>query len=155
MLGLAMLARIHTLPHLNKVDMEGLFVHREEAENTTLHLLRFYANDYVIYRSITGNKKDYVTKVIRKFSMTGHQVNGEPEFTFCGAYQEYGERLSFKVENELANASDTWAQKDVLSFKGVVKEDQELRLTRTSKRTQQQVEMVFSRTTDEALLNSL
>ena len=54
--------------------------------------------------------------------MTGHTVNGEPEYTFCGAFEDFGnDIISFKVENEIPDPSNTWAEKDLLSFRGKVK----------------------------------
>ncbi|ASS49500.1 MAG: hypothetical protein A3D31_02715 [Candidatus Fluviicola riflensis] len=135
--------------------MNGLFYHKEIAEYTTLSLLRFYENGYVIFKKITGDK-EYFAKELKKFSMTGHVVNGEPEYTFCGAFEDFGSgTISFKVENEILDPSNTWSQKDVLSFKGTINDETTLLLKQTSKRTGFEIENNYLKTTDEDLLNEL
>lgn len=138
--------------------MDGLFYHNEMKEGSTsatLSLLRFYANGYVIFKKITGDK-EYFTKELKKFSMTGHAVNGEPEYTFCGAFGDFGnDTISFKVENEIPNPANTWAEKDLLSFKGKVISETELILKSVSKRTKFEVELTYLKTTDQDLLKEL
>lgn len=138
--------------------MEGLFYHneiRDGSTSTTLSLLRFYENGYVIFQKITGDK-EYFAKQLKKFSMTGHAVNGEPEYTFCGAFEDFGNgTISFKVENEILDPSNTWAEKDLLSFSGKVISETELALKSVSKRTKFEVELTYVKTTDQDLLNQL
>ncbi len=138
--------------------MDGLFYHNEMKDgstSTTLSLLRFYENGYVIFQKITGDK-EYFAKKLKRFSMTGHAVNGEPEYTFCGAFEDFGnETISFKVENEILDSSNTWAEKDLLSFKGKVISETELILRSVSKRTKFEVELTYLKTTDQDLLNEL
>lgn len=135
--------------------MKGLFYHIDLADNCTLSLLRFYENGYVIYKKITGNKKDYFAKELKTFSMNGHMVNGAPEFTFCGAF-DYGENtISFKIENEIPDSSDTWVQKDVLSFKGKIISEDELFLKSVSKRTKFETENTYLKITEQELLDKL
>lgn len=135
--------------------MTGLFYHKDIAEHTTFSLLRFYENGYVIFKKITGTDKKYLAKELKTFSMNGHIVNGEVEYTFCGAFETFENRISFKVENEIRNPSDSWAQKDVLSFKGTMNSETELILKQTSKRTTFETENKYLKTTDEELLNEL
>lgn len=135
--------------------MNGLFYHKEVAENTTFSVLRFYENGYVIFKKITGDEKAYVTKELKAFSMNGHVVNGAPEYTFCGAFDVYGESISFKVENEVSDPSNSWVEKDVLSFKGSVISETELLLKHISKRRQFEIENTYLKTTDQDLLNEL
>jgi hypothetical protein len=49
------------------------------------------------------------------------------------------------------DSSDTWAEKDVLSFRGKFNENGELVLKKISKRTKFEVDLKFLATTDEAL----
>lgn len=138
--------------------MNGLFYHNEikvGSTSKTLSLLRFYENGYVIFKKITGDKV-YFAKELKRFSMTGHVVNGEPEYTFCGAFEDYGNgTISFKVENEVSDPSNTWAAKDLLSFKGKVISETELILSCVSKLTKFEVENRYLKTTDQDLLNEL
>lgn len=138
--------------------MTGLFYHNEMKEgstSTTLSLLRFYENGYVIFKKITGDKA-YFAKELKTFSMTGHEVNGEPEYTFCGAFEYFGNgTISFKVENQVSDPSNTWVEKDLLTFKGSVINETELILKQVSKRTNFEVENKYLKTTDQDLLNEL
>lgn len=135
--------------------MNGLFYCKESSENTTFYLLRFYENGYVLFKKVTTDKKDYLEKQLKTFSMNGHIVNGEPEFTFCGAYQEYNDKITFKVENEITNPSDTWVQKDVLSFSGTINSETELTLKQISKRTNYELTNNYLKTNEQELLNGL
>ncbi|MES2588422.1 MAG: hypothetical protein V4622_05525 [Bacteroidota bacterium] len=138
--------------------MNGLFYHNEikvDSTSTTLSLLRFYENGYVIFKKITGDK-EYFAKQLKTFSMTGHVVNGEPEYTFCGAFEDFeNDTISFKVENEIHDPSNTWAVKDLLSFKGKVVSETELLLKSVSKATKFELENKYLKTTDQDLLNEL
>lgn len=135
--------------------MQGLYYAIEQGEYMRIHLLRFYnESQYVIFKSVTGNKADYFKKELLNFKMEGHLVKGEPEFTFCGAFNEYGDAVSFKVENEIRDPSDSWAQKDVISFKGSINEN-ELELKQISKRTGLETARVYEATTDEELMRKL
>lgn len=138
--------------------MNGLFYHKEikaGSTSSTLSLLRFYENGYVIFRKITGDK-EYFAKVLKSFTMTGHVVNGEAEYTFCGAFEDFGTgNISFKVENEMRDSSNTWAQKDILSFKGKVISETELILKHVSKLTKFEVENNYLKTTDQDLLKEI
>ncbi len=138
--------------------MNGLFYHNEikaDSTSTTLSLLRFYENGYVIFKKITGDK-EYFAKELKKFSMTGHVVNGEPEYIFCGAFEDFGnDTISFKVENEIRDPSNSWAVKDLLSFKGKIISETELLLKSVSKATKFEVENKYLKTTDQDLLNEL
>jgi len=135
--------------------MTGLFYHHEikaDSAPATLRLLRFYENGYVIFKKITGDKA-YFAKELRRFSMTGHVVNGEPEYTFCGSFEVYGNSISFKIENEIHDPSNTWAVKDILSFKGTVINESALMLKSISKHTKFEDENKYLKTTDQDLLN--
>ncbi len=138
--------------------MNGLFYHNEikaDSASTTLSLLRFYENGYVIFIKITGDK-EYFAKELKRFSMTGHVVNGEPEYTFCGACQDFGTgAISFKVENEIRDPSNTWAEKDILSFKGKAINETELILNCVSKLRKTEVQHKYLKTTDQDLLNQI
>lgn len=138
--------------------MNGLFYHNEikaGSTSTTLSLLRFYENGYVIFRKITGDK-EYFARVLKSFTMTGYVVNGEPEYTFCGACQDFGTgTISFKVENEIRDIGNTWVEKDILSFKGKVISETELILKYVSKLTKFEVENNYLKTTDQDLLNEI
>jgi hypothetical protein len=132
--------------------MIGLFYHAHETDQNAISLLRFYENGYVIYKKINGNTKEYISRQLRLFSMDGHVVKGEPEFTFCGAYEFSSSSKSFKIENEITNPSDSWVQKDVLSFKGSIINENELLLKSVSKRTKFETENTYKKITDQALL---
>jgi hypothetical protein len=136
--------------------MEGLFYCKTNDEKyTTVHLLKFYENSgYVIAKSVTGDNFHYFAKELKIFSMDGHIVKGEPEFTFCGAYNQTGDALSFKVENEISDSSDTWAQKDILSFKGSLN-GPELHLTQISKRTKLEIQRIYFKGTEEEILKNI
>ena len=86
--------------------------------------------------------------------MVGFDVKGEPEFTFCGSFEDYGDIISCKVENQMMDSTDTWAEKDVLSFRGKFNVKGELELKKISKRTKFEVDLKFSPTTDEALMSA-
>ncbi len=133
--------------------MNGLFYQKEVAEYTTYHLLRFYENGYVIYKKVTGSDKAYLSRELKSFAMVGHDVKGEPEFTFCGSFEDYGDVISCKVENQIMDSSDTWAEKDVLSFRGKFNENGELELKKISKRTKFEVDIKFLPTIDEVLMS--
>ena len=134
--------------------MQRLYYASERGEHTTIHLLRFYdESQYVIAKSVTGDDPKYLKKELLNFKMDGHEVKGEPEYTFCGAFDDYGDTLSFKVENQVADPSNTWVEKDLLSFKGKYVEES-LHLKIVSKRTQRETERVYLPTTEEELLNT-
>ncbi|HRG58013.1 MAG TPA: hypothetical protein PK323_03595 [Bacteroidia bacterium] len=135
--------------------MKGLYYNIEVAENTTISLLRFYENGYVIYKKIVGNKKDYIARELKMFSMNGHIVNGEREYTYCGAFEYNDNKISFKIENEIINSSNSWVQKDVLSFKGSIINDHELLLKSVSKRTKLETENSYLKITEQELLDKL
>lgn len=136
--------------------MEGLYYAIEHGENTTLHLLRFYNDSqYVISKSIIGNDLKYFKRELLNFKMEGHVVKGEPEFTFCGAFSESGDAISFKVENELRDTSETWVHKDVLSFKGLITIENSLQLVQISKRTNIEIKRVYKQTSEEELLGKI
>jgi len=116
--------------------MEGLFYCYTAESYPTFHLLRFYENGYALAKSIQGERIADVAKELKRFALDGHRLIGEPESIYWGAYSENGERLSFKIENELPNPSDTWAQYDLLTFKGTIVSAEELQLEIHSKRTQ-------------------
>lgn len=135
--------------------IQGLYSATEQGEYTTYHLLRFYAeSQYVIFRSV-GDNPDHFRKELLNFKMEGHQVKGKPELTFCGAFQDYGDTVSFKVENEILDPSDSWTQKDVISFKGSVTNEIELELKQTSKRTGLEISRIYLKTTDEEILEKV
>lgn len=134
--------------------MNGLFYNKVVAEYTTLNLLRFYDNGYVIFKTVAGDKA-YITKELKLFSMNGHIVNGEPEYTFCGAFEVFSNIIKFKIENEINGTSNGWAQKDVLSFKGTMTSETELDLKQISKRTKFEIVRKYLKTTDQDLLNEL
>lgn len=134
--------------------MERLYYAIERGERIAIHLLRFYdESQYVIAKSVTVDEPKYLKKELLNFKMDGHEVKGEPEYTFCGAFDDYGDKLSFKVENQVADPSNTWVEKDVLSFKGKYV-DESLHLKLVSKRTQWETERVYLPTTEEELLNN-
>jgi hypothetical protein len=136
--------------------MQGLYYAIEQSEYMTLHLLRFYnESSYVIFKSIKGDKADYFRKELSRFKMEGHVVKGEPEFTFCGAFDESGDKLWFKVENEITNPSDSWVQKDVISFTGSILNENELELKQVSKRSGLETSRVYLGINDEQLLEKL
>lgn len=136
--------------------MEGLYCNIERGEYTKLHLLRFYEqSQYVIYKSVTGSDPVYFKRELQNFKMDGFQVKGEPEYTFCGACQDYGDSISFKVENELTDSSETWVHKDVLSFKGSRNADGSLQFKQVSKGTSHETERSYNQMTEQEILNQL
>lgn len=136
--------------------MQGLFYCKtSDGKYITFHLLRFYENGYVIAKSVTGDSLPYFTKELKSFRMDGHEVKGEPEFTYCGAWNSSGNQLSFKIENEIRDSSDTWAQKDILSFRGTISNENELVLKQVSKRTKMETERIYLKSTDEELLGTV
>jgi len=136
--------------------MQNLYYAMEKNEYITLHLLRFYdASHYVIFKSVTGDKAGYFKKEISNFKMDGHRIKGEPEFTFCGAFFKSGDTISFKVENEILNSSESWAHKDVISFKGHIAHGNGLELKQVSKRTGFEISRTYLKITDEELVEKL
>jgi hypothetical protein len=125
--------------------MEGLFYCFASESYPTFHLLRFYENGYVLAKSIQGESIGDVAKELKRFALSGHRLIGEPELVYWGAYAENGDRLSFKIENELTDPSDTWSQYDLLTFKGTIVSPDELQLDMHSKRTQQTTERNYQR----------
>jgi hypothetical protein len=115
--------------------MEGLFYCFESAAGyPVFQLLRFYPeSEYVIATSIHGERIDDVSKVLKRFAMDGHKIVGDPALIYCGAFSDSGDRLQFKIENELADPSDTWSEYDLLTFKGTVVSENELQLEVSSK----------------------
>lgn len=135
--------------------MPRLYYAIERGERINVHLLRFYdESQYVIAKSVTGDDPKYLKKELLNFKMDGHEVKGEPEYTFCGAFDDYGDTLSFKVENQVADPSNTWVAHDVLSFKGKY-HDENLHFRIVSKRTHLETERVYQPTTEEELLKSI
>lgn len=140
---------------IKQKNMNGLFYCNEVADSTTLHLLRFYDNGYVIYKKVTGNSKDYLKKELKFFAMNGHTIVGQPEFTFCGAYDENGTTIKFKVENEIPDPSNSWAEKDILTFKGTFDNENTLLIKQSSKRRLTEIEKIYIKTNDTDLLNQM
>lgn len=137
--------------------MEKLFCcSSTDGKYITLQLLKFYAESgYVMYKSITGDLPQYFSKELKNFRMEGHLLKDLPEFTFLGAYSESGDKMIFKVENEITDTSDSYAQKDVLTFKGTMISENEIHLTKTSKRTNFSSDGVYLKMTDAEVLNLL
>ena len=136
--------------------MEGLFYAIEREEYTKIHLLRFYENsEYVIAKTVTGNDQNYIKKELKNFRMEGFDVIGEPEYTFCGAFMDSGSSISFKVENQLADSSESWVYKDVLTFKGSILDENTLQLKQISKRTGFEVERTYKRASEEEILSEI
>lgn len=135
--------------------MEGLYYSKEEGENTKFHLLRFYENEYVIYKCVVGDAPAYISKELRSFVMEGMMVKAQPEYTFCGAYQTDGTSLKFTVENEIMDPSDSWVQKDRLKFNGKVIHESELELTFLSERTKTETTRSYLKTSEEQLIKEL
>lgn len=136
--------------------MEGLFYAIEREEYTKIHLLRFYENsEYVIAKTVTGNDQNYIKKELKNFRMEGFDVIGEPEYTFCGAFMDSGSSISFKVENQLADSSESWVYKDVLTFKGSILDENTLLLKQISKRTSFEVERTYKRASEEEILSEI
>lgn len=133
--------------------MTGLYYHKVVGDYTTLSLLRFYENGYVIYTKETG-EKGYFGKLLKRFSMDGHVVNGDSGTIFCGAYEIFNNRIVFKVENEILDTSDSWVVKDVISFRGELSSE-EMLLKQSSKRNPSETEMLFAKTEDAKLLEEL
>lgn len=133
--------------------MEGLFYQLEKSDALTLHLLKFYNDsNAVIAKKVTGSKLEYFKKELHNFELNGFTVKGEPEFTFWGAFTESSQTISFKVENEIADTSNTWVQKDILSFNGKILSNGDLNLTQVSKRTGYSSERIYMQANDEQLL---
>jgi hypothetical protein len=125
--------------------MEGLFYCFGQESSPTFHLLRFYENGYVLAKAIQGESIEDVARELKRFALDGHRLIGEAELIYMGAYSDNGDRLSFKIENELRDPSDTWSQYDLLTFKGTIVSADELQLEMHSKRTQQSVSRNYRR----------
>lgn len=133
--------------------MEGLFYSYEHAGYPAIHLLRFYeTSGYVLAQVVSGDRIDDVPKMLRKFAMENHKLQGEPEYVFAGAYQENGNRLQFKIENEIRSSSETWAKYDLLHFKGEIVSPGELTLRVTSKTTGKTVERTYYKATGTTII---
>lgn len=135
--------------------MQGLYYAKEQGETPKFHFLRFYENEYVIYKSVTGDSPVYLTKELKSFAMDGMMVKTQPEYTFCGAYQTDGTTLKFAVENEIFDATDSWVQKDLLKFNGKVISESELELTQSSKRTGIEATRRYFKISDEEFIKTL
>lgn len=57
----------------------------------------------------------------------------DAEFTYIGAFLISSNRVSFKIENEIKNPGDSWTEYDLLTCKGTIVSEKEIRLTVTSK----------------------
>lgn len=132
--------------------MQGLYYSKDQGETPKFHFLRFYQNQYVIYKSITGDNPDYLTKELKSFAIDGMMVKAQPEYTFCGAYQTDGTTLKFAVENEIFDPSDSWVQKDILRFKGKVISESELELSQVSERTKIEATRRYFKVSDEEFI---
>jgi hypothetical protein len=133
--------------------MNGLFYQKEVAEYTAYHFLRFYENGYVIYKKVTGDDKAYLTRELKSFVMVGHDVKGAPEFTFCGSFDDFGDIISCRVENQIMDSTDTWAEKDLYNFRGKFNENGELEMKKVSKMRGYEEHLKFLPTTDEVLMS--
>ncbi len=135
--------------------MQGLYYTKEQGETPKFHFLRFYENEYVIYKSVAGDNPVYLTKELKSFAMEGMMVKAQPEYTFCGAYQTDGTTLKFAVENEIFDPSDSWVQKDLLRFKGKVISESELELSQVSERTKIEATRRYFKVSDEEFIKTL
>ena len=127
--------------------MEGLFYCYDDSSTPTYHLLRFYPedNNYVLAKTLNFPVIEDVSKVLKRFAMDGLKLIGEPEFTYCGAYFENGDSLKFKVNNEIMNPQDTWAEYDLYSFTGKIITPDLLELELTSKQKKWTQKRVYRR----------
>lgn len=135
--------------------MQGLYYAKDQVEASKFHFLRFYENQYVIYKSVTGDNATYLTKELKSFAMDGMRIKAQPEYTFCGAYQTDGTTLKFAVENEIFDPSDSWVQKDLLRFNGKVISELELELNQLSERTKIETKRTYFKISDEQFINEL
>ena len=134
--------------------MEGLFYCLEKTDYLSIHLIRFYYDtNYVIYKKITGTRTDYFKKEIAHFKIEGISVKADPAHTFIGAFNESMNSISFKVENEINDTSESDLQHDILSFSGKIIDHHKLILNQLSKRTKYSVEREYLKTSDEEVLN--
>lgn len=136
--------------------MDGLYYCLEKNEHSTLYLIRFYnESNYVITKKITGSKIDYIKKELANFRMEGLSVKGAPEYTFCGAFDESPSSISFKVENEITDYSESWVNKDVITFKGKINPDGSIFCKQTHKRNGYSFDCTYTKTSDELLIEIL
>lgn len=129
--------------------MDGLFYTNDKDK---IHLLRFYPESgYVIAKTIYGTEIKNVNQVLRLFAMDGLKLIGEPEEVFAGAYDENGDDLRFKIENEIRVSSPSWAKHDLISGKGSVISENELQLKIKSRNSGIIAERIYRRVTGNAV----
>lgn len=125
--------------------MDGLFYANDTGK---IHLLRFYPESgYVIAKTIYDTEIKNVNQVLRQFAMDGLKLIGEPEDVFAGAFDENGDDLRFKIENEIRVSSPSWAKHDLISGKGNVISENELHLKIKSRNTGIVVERIYRKVT--------
>ena len=128
--------------------MEGVFYSIEKGDNPQIHLLRFFPeSEYVIAKTIFSSTIEDLAKELKRFDVKNHQVLGEPDRIFVGAFLEGRNGISFKIENQISNPGDSWTQYDLLTGKGTVVSENELRFSISSKIRKTTVERMYKRAT--------
>lgn len=125
----------------------------EETDYLNLYLLKFYEEEgSVLFKKASGKDANYLKKEILNFKKEGFTVFGEPEYTYWGAYLESAKKVSFKVENEVSNSSDSWATHEVLQFKGEYQENDTLQINQKNPRVHFESDRLYTKTTESDLI---
>ena len=126
--------------------MDGVFYSIEKSDNPKVHLLRFYSEtEYVIAKTIFSPTVEDLAKELRRFDMKNHQVIGEPDQIYVGAFLEGRNSISFKIANQISNPADTWVEYDLFTCKGTVVSENELRISISSKMRKTTIERIYKR----------
>ena len=124
--------------------MKGIYYSYENTSSPRIHLLRFYEMmEIVIAKTVWAPRIDDLDKELKQFGYEGMDVIGPADEVFAGAFWEGNGTVSFKVENYVANPADTWTSYDLLTFKGKVISENELRFKVTSKATKATVSRTY------------
>lgn len=131
----------------------NLYYAIEETDSFNLYLIKFYVDeDVVLFKKAPGDDANYLKKEILNFKKEGFTVFGQPEYTYWGAYLESAKNVSFKVENEVSNSSDSWATQEVLQFKGEYQENDTLQINQKNPRVHFESNRLYTKTTESDLI---
>jgi hypothetical protein len=114
--------------------MEAVYYNFEEGQYSKFHFIRFYEDGQVLALTYGTDKIPDVSAFLGKnLDFRGFDIIGEKEYVFMGAYDEGATKINFKVQNEVSNSHDKYADQDMLSGKCVIISEDELQVEITSK----------------------
>jgi hypothetical protein len=131
----------------------NLYYALEETDSFNLYLIKFYVEENaVLFKKVPGGDANYLKKEILNFKKEGFTVFGQPEYTYWGAYLESAKKVSFKVENEVSNSSDSWATHEVLEFKGTFEENDTIQMNQKNPHVYFESNRLYTKTTESDLI---